>query len=75
MYIVNDNNNKEHLHSKPSKLNSKNDFTKCALLAISLYMEWSKMDMLKCCKIKNYFFIIKLPDAHLEYICHIPAKY
>ena len=53
------------------------DFTIYALSAIIQYVQWSRiLAKLNCCIfIKIYFFIIKLPHAHYQYVCNISAKH
>ena len=53
------------------------DFTKYALSAIIYYVQWSRTGYVKNATIffSKLFFIIKLPHAHLQYVCHKPARY
>ena len=52
------------------------DFTKYALSAIIHYVQWSRIGYVKNVTIffSKLFFIIKLPYAHLQYVCHKLAK-
>ena len=53
------------------------DFTKYALLPISQYVHWMKIDIevQNAVNLSKIFFGIKLLHAHQQYVCNIPAKY
>ena len=53
------------------------DFTNYALPTIIVYKQWSRNgNVEKCCKfVKNYFFIIIILHAHLQYVWNMAAKY
>ena len=52
------------------------DFSKYALLPISQYVHWTKIDSVQNAVnlSKIFFFGNKLLHAHLQYVCNVPPK-